>query len=146
MLTYVNRRIGLQILHKLSIPLEAELYIYNQRHPGNKEAQSLLNAMPRKYIKHRKKALKQMKSGSSSYVEEEEEEEEEEMEIPDEHECAICCDLLCNPCVIRCEHVFCRLCLMKVAHSRLKKYLTPLCPLCMWIFSLFLFQFQKSFV
>jgi hypothetical protein len=60
----------------------------------------------------------------------------EEAEVAEEHECPVCVDLLAQPCVLRCEHVFCRLCLLKIAQLRVRKYLQPLCPLCRESFKL----------
>ena len=142
---HVSRRIGLQILHRLSTPLEAELYIYNQRHPGNRDIVKMLAGTPKRSKFKRKRLLKRQsvkqrrnRNGSGSLLsdDDEENEDEEDETVAEEHECPICVDLLCNPCVLRCEHVFCRLCLLKVAQSRLTKLLLPLCPLCREPFAL----------
>jgi hypothetical protein len=140
LLSYVDRRIGLQILHKLSIPLEVELYNYNIRNPNNNNVIKILNEIPRKYIKKRKKNLKRYNkynntsntTATTNYTTgmNSDDEDEDDINISEEHECAICVDLLCNPIVLSCGHTFCRLCLMKVANTRIIKYLTPLCPLC----------------
>ena len=54
----------------------------------------------------------------------------EENTVDEDHECPVCVDLLANPCMLRCEHAFCRLCLLKIAKLRVQKYLQPMCPLC----------------
>ena len=154
--SYVSRRIGIQILSRLSIPLEVELCNFNALHPQNKAVLKLLMSTPKSSKSKRKRLLKkrsshknQQKNKTNSrsntnsnrrkeykpdenvmFSGEEEEEEEEEGTIAEEHECPICVDLLCNPCILKCEHIFCKLCLLKVAVTRFEKLLSPLCPLC----------------
>ena len=51
-------------------------------------------------------------------------------DLPENDSCPICADMLVNPSKLACGHIFCRVCLLRIAATCMKKYLDQLCPLC----------------
>ena len=106
LLSQVRRRIGLQILQFLAVGLESMLLEYN--HGDRKSGMRVRDRGAFGAGGARGGAQKSMLSARSSPIK-----EIDEIEVAEEHECPVCVDMLANPCVLRCDHVFCRLCLLK---------------------------------